>query len=72
MGNDGRLGERVGWVWVTYGRERGRKGSRERPREALYSEVVAHRGRGARVAAATAREARREGEDLSAALVGVD
>ena len=39
---------------------------------ALSSRPVAHRGRGARVAAATAREARREGEGLSTAFVGVE
>ena len=39
---------------------------------ALSSRPVAHRGRGARVAAATAREARREGEGLSTASVGVE
>ena len=33
---------------------------------------MAHRGRGARVAAATAREARREGEGLSTAFAGVE
>ena len=39
---------------------------------ALSSRPVAHRGRGAWVAAATAREARREGEGLSTAFVGVE
>ena len=38
---------------------------------ALNSRPVAHGGRGARVAAATAREARREGVRLSTAFVGV-
>ena len=64
--------EGSGLVQGVHRRERERKEGRERPRAALYSEVVAHRGRGAQVAAATAREARKKGEDLSAALVGVD
>ena len=38
---------------------------------ALNSRPVAHGGRGARVATATAREARREGVRLSTAFVGV-
>ena len=41
---------RVGWVWVTYGRERERKGSRERPWAALNM-----RGRGAPRGRAPAR-----------------
>ena len=71
MGSDGGLGKRVGWVWVTYGRERERKGSRERPRAALYSEAVAQRGRGLRVPAEMAAVAAGGGSGLSAALVGV-
>ena len=39
---------------------------------ALSSRPVAHRRRGARVAAATAREARREGKGLSTVFVGVE
>ena len=39
---------------------------------ALNSRPVAHHGRGTPVAAATAREARREGEGLSTAFVGVE
>jgi len=68
---DGGHGERVGLVQGVTGSERGRRGSRGRPGAALYGEAMAHRGRGLRVAAAMAREARREGEGLSTAFVGV-
>ena len=73
----GHCGEQKarGGVWVCPGvheREREPKEYRGGSGVALSSRHVAHRGRGAWVAAATAREARREGEDLSAALVGVD
>ena len=68
-GGHGRINELVQRV---YGRERGPKEYKGGSGVALNSQLVAHRGRGARVAAATAREARREGVDLSAALVGVD
>ena len=64
-------GERDGRVWMTYGRERERKGSRERPRAALYSEAMAHRGRGLRASAEMAVVATGGGLGLSAALVGV-
>ena len=68
---DGGHGERDGRVWVTYGREIGRKGLRERPRAALYSDAVAHRGRGLRAPAEMAAVAAGGGSGLSAALVGV-
>ena len=51
--------------------ERG-KGVERRLGGGLNSRPVAHRGRGARVAAATAREARREGEGLSTTFGGVE
>ena len=51
MGSDGGHRERFGFVQWVAGRERGRRGSRGRPGEALYGEATAHRGRGARVAA---------------------
>ena len=77
-----RLGSGLGGGWRARGGEWvGPRGAREGERAkwverelgvALSSRPVAHRGRGARVAAAMAREARREGEGLSTAPVGVD
>ena len=64
--------ERDGRVWAKYGRETGQKGSRERPWAALYSEALAHRGRGLWAPAEKAMMATRGGSGLSAALVGVE
>ena len=63
---------RCGLVQGMHGKEREPKEQREGSGVALCSRLVAHRERGARVATATARSARREGVGLSTVFVGVE
>ena len=64
--------KREGWVQRMHGREREQMGRRGGSGAVLYRHPAAHRGCGARVAVATAWEARGEGEELSTAFVGLE
>ena len=69
---DGGHGRKDGLAWVVFGREGEQMEQRGGPGTALSSWPMAHPGRGAWVAAATARAASMEGVGLSTPFVGVE
>src|SRR4051812_16383974 len=71
MGSDGAALESRRGVRAAYGRERGRRGSRERPRAALYGEAMVHHGRSSRPRPGALPEAKQALWCVPGVLVGV-